>query len=418
MKDLSSVLLNKDDLINGVRSVDMPCAGPACEGTYLDGAAFAINFKSPNNHRELIYNVHYGCLQHFHAQGSVVTGPLLDLPDGANRYVFTNTELKSFMMAQAQDWWSRAVSQTTVKLRSYYVARLLHTLADSYPRGHTLRDNTNSYPYMTTADPLDPEGKGRTMATKCGKLWYFQGYDAQKGNDAHAAADKQPGVASEDYGRLQCAKYYSWKILRVLCNNGGKGAWADAQKVLDEAWQLAPWAAGHKTAGAVAQYAATGLAAKGYASVSYPLPGAAVSVWEPTSAKLWGSIPASAPHISLCPPTLIGKAPTIPYGDNPFTTFVNPSKGRPMPGGVTLVDCYKQGTSIFYQHPTGDCKCTNMILTCSKGTECAPMPGKGCNGGVCKCQNKLPGNTCRCLVPHPGTYPYLCTTESYGDLKP
>jgi hypothetical protein len=395
----------------GVRFPDMPTT---TANNYLDGAAFAADFKLPSHRRQLVYNSHYGCLQHWHAQGSVMVGPTLELPNGAGRYVFTNTELKGFMMSQAALWWTKACTSSKAT-RTFNLGRLLHIVHDSFPRGHTLRDETNSYPYNNGGDPFDPEGKGKTMATGCGKIWYFQGYDAQDGNHQHAAADKMPTTAHTDYKRLQCAKYYSWKLMSLLakCGNSGTGsacAWSQAARILDEVWQLASWAAGRKTAGAVAAFAASGLGSKGFQLVNYPAP-VSTGVWEPTSAKLWSS---ATGYQKLCPP-IVGKSASIPYTETAFTDFYNPTKGTAPSGPLTMAPCYRSKTNgaIFYGHLSGDCKCSNMIMTCKKSAECKPA-SQGCSG-QCRCQEMLPGDTCRCVVPHPG-YPVVCNTESYGNL--
>jgi hypothetical protein len=412
LSSMEKAVFNQGKFTDGVRFPDMPCR--ACDGTYLDSVPFLADFKLPSNRRQLVYNSHYGCLQHWHSQGSVMVPADLSNPDGANRIVFSNTDLKGFMIAQAEQWWNLARATSSKDSRTWNLGRLLHIVADSFPRGHTLRDNTNTYPYGTSTDPYDPAGKGKTMATACGKIWYFQGYDAQKGQDAHAAADKQPTPGHQDYNRLQCAKYYSWKLMRLMAQcggtpNGGACAWSNAKIVLDEVWQLASWSAGRKTAGSVAAFAGPGLSGKGYQSVSYNLGTTTVNVWEPTSAKLWSS---ASGYQSLCPP-IVGKATTLGYKEDAFTDFNNPTKGT-SPGAPVLVDCYqsKSGGAVYYQHPSGDCKKTNLIMSCQKNSECAPN-SQGCSGGVCKCQDVLPANTCRCLKPHAG-YPQVCKTESYS----
>jgi hypothetical protein len=239
------------------------------------------------------------------------------------RIVFTNEDVRGFILGQMKLWWDSAKQRVSDKKRySWYLGHILHTLQDSYPRGHVVRDSTT---------------------TTCGKVVLFQGSDAQRGNGAHKTADFTPSSASKESDaslnkRFNCALDFSTKMLSVFAacvRANGAGETCDFDKTA-KTWLLAevyPFmddqsrtrvAGGSRSDFAKADIAETG---SGFRAESLTIGGGrSVTLYNPTSTQLW----SRQVGLKLCDGTgsVLSKAPTSTLGikyykEKSFNQYVN-----------------------------------------------------------------------------------------------
>jgi len=254
-----------------------------------------------------IFNVHYGCLQHFHSMAPIQR--LEAKSSAATRVVFTNTDVLGFTLGQIKMWWNLAVSHKTDKSAySWYLGHILHTVQDSYPRGHVVRASTT---------------------TDCGPVVTFQGYDAQHGNDGHKGGDFTPASSKHESDptlskRYQCAIDASTHILQafVACKNGGACTFDALSAWLKSSiYNLAAGAATRTAGGTRAEFAKKGIEADFVKEVAN-----GVTLWNPKSTKKWSSV--SGTRLCQGSKAIIGKAPEKTLGikhyvEKPFGQYVN-----------------------------------------------------------------------------------------------
>jgi len=196
--------LNREALLEGIRWPDMPSS----DGPIVGVLAFKADFKADK--RVVLSQSHYGCLQHWHSMAPTVF-PGTDGQTASTQVVFSNAEVKHLIKAQLVAWWTAAVAAKTDSTQAAYnIGRILHTIGDSFPAGHTVRDSTNVAP---AALPTNFQ-VGGTVPTTCGRIAYFQGYGAQHGKDTHADHDHD-NLQNRDAELFLCAKYYVEAFLKM-----------------------------------------------------------------------------------------------------------------------------------------------------------------------------------------------------------
>jgi len=268
---------------------------------------------------DLVWNVHYGCLQHVHSMAPIQRAQGKDSP--GTRIVFTNSDVQGFIVAQLEYWWNAAVRWKANKRNySWYLGHILHAVQDSYPRGHTVRSST---------------------PTSCGKIVLFQGYDAQHGNDAHKSGDFTPSSSKKESDptlakRYQCAIDTSTHVLQTFaaclrdvskCGFAPVKAW-----LLTDIYALEAGAATRTAGGSRADFAKSGISAPNSGFVAEPnvsIGGTAhVTLYNPKSTQKW----STKTGVKLCQASreIVSKAPTHTLGvkhyvEKPFTSYVNPS---------------------------------------------------------------------------------------------
>jgi len=257
---------------------------------HLDGDTFLRMFQF-HQEDELVHASHYGCLQYWHSMAPIQRLQSALTAADNTRWVFTNAEVKSFIIEQAAEWWDLAKSHLAAKVKaSWYIGHILHMIQDSYPKGHVVRDAT---------------------ADVCGDILLFQGYDAQHGNEAHKLADFIPpskGIDAHDVSltrRVTCATDASKFVLQAFAAcMGSAGAGSNECKFdnvrthLDTVvYKLAGGAGVRKAGGASEPYISQAAKAHFYEETVNVLPaGSTLKLYNPKSGHLW-----SASHgVHLC----------------------------------------------------------------------------------------------------------------------
>jgi len=312
-------------LKNGVVWNDMPEgvmteeAAMVTDG-YLDIVPWSELFFVSGGLNDLVFNVHYGCLQHVHSMAPIQRRQSKSA--AGSRIVFTNGDVRDFIVSQLKYWWDQAKRTPTNPTRySWYLGHMLHTIQDSYPRGHTVRDST---------------------ASTCGNIVLFQGYDAQHGNDAHKAGDFTPYKSKHESDpslskRYSCAVDYSRRVLdnfATCATAHGTGPTCDFDSVV-KPWLLAevyPFATGAQArvaGGAALEFGKPKIAADtaNFRSETVTLgPGRTVQLFNPTSTQRWSGqhgvalCDGSGPLQSQAPEHTLG---VKHYVNKPFDGFVN-----------------------------------------------------------------------------------------------
>jgi len=256
---------------------------------HLDVDTFLRLFALTGTENDLVEMSHYGCLQGWHSMAPIVRTQLKLHADDANRIVFTNQDVKDFIIGQGRIWWDHAVRNLANKDHySWYLGHLMHMLEDSYPKGHTVRDSS---------------------ATACGNVVMFQGYDAQHGNEAHKAADFTPAspkhVATDVSlaKRVECAQNAAKTVFELFsaCVTANSAAHASCQHTV-----LDPLFASVYTFHTVQGYSAGSSKAGGsdpnfiktthtdFDTIRVPLSGSGLTVvtdmFVPKSNKMWSSV--------------------------------------------------------------------------------------------------------------------------------
>jgi len=262
---------------------------------------------------DLVFNVHYGCLQHFHSMAPIQRREAKS--SAGTRKVFTNTQVRDFIIGQMKYWWKAAVrTKSNRKYYSWYLGHILHTLQDSYPRGHVVRDSTSS---------------------SCGKVVLFQGYDAQHGNGAHKKGDYTPSSGSRESDgslskRYSCAVDYSARVLTnfIACRSSGNCDFDTYVKpwLLSDVYDFTPGSADRIAGGSAEAFAKSGIASSGFAAeANVPIgDGQTITLYNPTSTNRWNGSPA----ICAGKGAIQSKDPTSTLGikhyrEKPFNGFVN-----------------------------------------------------------------------------------------------
>jgi len=264
---------------------------------------------------ELVFNVHYGCLQHFHSMAPI---PRAEAKAKAStRTVFTNKDVKGFILGQVRQWWDLAVAAVksgkpnAKQWYSFYMGHIMHLVQDSYPRGHAVRAAT---------------------ASSCGAIVLFQGYDAQHGNGAHKAGDFTPPKRKETDPslpkRYECAKQFSAQVLKVFANcvrargNGASCTYAPIRKLLhSNVYNFAPGAEARKAGGSRKDFAKTDIAADFAEEPNVDIGTGKVSLFNPKSTKLWKNLRGT----KLCDAPVVSKVKlgAFFYTEKPFRQFID-----------------------------------------------------------------------------------------------
>lgn len=232
--------------------------------------------------------------------------------------MFTNTQVRQFTIDQIKYWWDKAVGHKANPVNAaWYLGHILHAVQDSYPRGHTVRDASDS---------------------DCGAIISFQGYDAQHGNGAHKTGDYTPTASKREATgslskRYQCAVDASAAILRAFAAcAAGRGGCASAtiNPTLDNVYTLFPGAGPQLAGGSALEFAKTGIATDpNYQKLEITGRNIAKHVlYNPKSTKVWGG--SGTAGTVLCGgaggKAILSKAPTGfgVYREKDFTDYVNP----------------------------------------------------------------------------------------------
>lgn len=256
---------------------DMPSGAPSDEAAMIKDGHMDIDtwtrlFMATGGVDDLVFNVHYGCLQHWHSMAPIQR--LEAKNAAATRLVFTNAQVADFTKQQIYAWWNRAVQLKANKAHaSWYLGHILHALQDSYPRGHVVRDST---------------------ATTCGNVVLFQGYDAQHGNAAHKGGDYTPSHKNKEADpsfakRYACAKDASAAILAAFARcNGGGGVCTTAaiSGTVDGVYTFAAGAASRIAGGSEATFAKAGIATDANYVKEVV---AGKTLYNPKSTRRWGA---------------------------------------------------------------------------------------------------------------------------------
>jgi len=165
-------------IITGVQYPDMPIGGAAMQQLgddltapdHVNVATFGTFFLAgeatgdTSGRHTFVSQTHFGCLQFWHA---MAPEPYID---GTHYKQWTNGDLSSLIKNAMQRIWGVMVAHVAHNrpLAEFHLGRILHTIGDSFAKGHTVR--------------------GETPA--CGPIFVFQEYNAQKGNKAHDGQDK------------------------------------------------------------------------------------------------------------------------------------------------------------------------------------------------------------------------------------
>jgi len=180
-------------LKTGVRWNDMPTGN---KNDFLNLRHFKTDFDAKG--ATVVFNSHYGCLQHIHAMA-----PVLNSRNGLTENVhFTNAEVLLLIEKQMEFWWDKAVEAAYAatpdpSTYSHYIGHILHTFGDSYAPGHTVRGYLRSWGgQMKNSDVIPArfpgtfEGADLTvMSEHCGYIITFQGYGPQHDNEEHSETD-------------------------------------------------------------------------------------------------------------------------------------------------------------------------------------------------------------------------------------
>lgn len=261
---------------------------------------------------ELVFNVHYGCLQHLHSMAPIQR--MQAKSSAATRVVFSNADVKGFVCGQARQWWELAVAKVKEGRKdwySFYMGHIMHMVQDSYPRGHAVRAATTS---------------------NCGPIVLFQGYDAQHGNGAHKAGDFTPPKHKENDPslpkRYECARQYSAQILKVFANcvrgrgNGPSCDFTPIRKLLmTSVYNFAPNADKRKAGGSRADFAKQGIAAEFAEEKNVDIGIGKVSLFNPKSTNMW----SAQRGLKLCQAPLLSKVKmgAFFYSQKPFKQFID-----------------------------------------------------------------------------------------------
>jgi len=300
-------------MCQGVRWNDMPSGTDAAEGVedgHMDIDTWTRVFKFTHVPTDLIFSVHYGCLQHFHSMAPIQQAQTAQSP--GSRIVFTNADVLEFILGQLEYWWNLAKEKKTDKVYvSWNVGKMCHTIQDSYARGHAVRDSTSS---------------------SCGNIITFQGYDAQQGNEAHFNGDYTPASRKKEADgtlakRYKCAVDYSAYVIKQMaaCIKGGDCNFqsAVAPKLRAEVYNMDAKAKARTAGGTRVDFGKPTIATD--SAFAKEVVGS-VTLYNPKSTKFW----KQQTGVKLCGPkdTIISKQKTMigTYRENPFNRFVNPTR--------------------------------------------------------------------------------------------
>jgi len=315
-----------EGLRTGVIWNDMPSGYELDEAAmirdgHMDVDTWTRLFFTTGGINDLFFNVHYGCMQHFHSMAPIQRRQAK--ANAGSRIVFSNADVRTFIIGQLKLWWDEAKLQPANKKRaSWYLGHILHALQDSYPRGHVVRDSTT---------------------TTCGNVILFQGYDAQHGNGAHKKADYTPSNSGKESDptlakRYACAVQYSTKMLEnfaACAAAGGAGVLCNFDAtvkpwLLSDVYNMDATAKLRTAGGSHSEFAKSDIAAAGSgfaAETGVSLGGGrTITLYNPTSTLKW----KQQSGVRLCDGTgaIQSKAPTTTLGiksykEKDFKQFVN-----------------------------------------------------------------------------------------------
>jgi len=143
---------------------------------------------------------------------------------------------KILIIKQLEFWWNKATEfwKKDKEKSMFYFGHIIHVTHDAFPEGHTIRGdediiktNPVESALLTTDANLEKDKSGAEDYFKllnyqnCGYVYHFQGYGAQKGNDAHGASDqffnKEDQKKNDRQRQLQrCAEYFSTQVWRAI----------------------------------------------------------------------------------------------------------------------------------------------------------------------------------------------------------
>lgn len=145
-------------IITGVQWPDMPCKDCVSQRANVVGWAWDFKF---NKESSLIGMSHFGCLQYWHAMSP---STFKEQAHGKHKLIFSNGQVAAQIIVELVYLFSQVLTKIkqSPTEAEFILGRILHTVADSYAPGHTIRmpDETNEF--------------------FVGKIFQFQGYEAQQ----------------------------------------------------------------------------------------------------------------------------------------------------------------------------------------------------------------------------------------------
>jgi hypothetical protein len=209
-QDPASVLFTTG-FVRGVQYPDMPIGSSTADeasntGNYGDDLTapdtrnaqpFLSQFNAgkAGSRDTLVAKSHFGCLQTWHAQAPVP----VKFDDTGAFVVYNNQDVQDIIKAQFTRIWAAAVAAKTANnkaLADFHIARIIHTVGDSYAPAHTYRTiNGNA----------------------CSAIKVFQEYGSQAASEAHGVSDHTP-TGGDALKLFNCAKASAKVVLEAWSN--------------------------------------------------------------------------------------------------------------------------------------------------------------------------------------------------------
>jgi len=261
-------------LIMGLQYPDMPLGGSVpglgddlAGPTHANAGEFGVLFKagSAGARNSFISQTHYGCLQFWHA---MAPEPYV----GGKYKVWKNSVMSQLIKNSAARIWNVAVAKLKAgnkNMAEFHLGRILHTIGDSYAKGHTAR-------------------KGA-----CGPVLVFQEYNAQKGNEAHGGGDKP----ASNQAQFACTVSRIKQVLQHWAACVRDKSKCTYPSFLDSTWDVDPSVAGLDAGGSLEFYAGPEAKSKGTKTT---VPGAG-TVYFPAKKGL-AVVYGTAAVAAACPP--------------------------------------------------------------------------------------------------------------------
>jgi hypothetical protein len=245
-------------MIMGLQMPDIPQTGMRVSAygddyttpTHATAGMFGVQYtRGERGARDsFIAQTHFGCLQYWHAMAPE--------PYVGGRYkVWSNANLSQLIKNAMQRIWNvvvRFVRARNFNMAEFHLGRILHTIGDSYAKGHTARG-----------------------PSACGPILVFQEYNAQKGNNLHAAGDKP----RTNQAQFQCTVQRVKEVLQAYAGcRRNQATGCTYPTIIDSTFNVAPAVASLDAGGALDAYAGPEVKRTGR---RVTVPGVAGPVWFP-----------------------------------------------------------------------------------------------------------------------------------------
>jgi hypothetical protein len=265
-------------LIMGLQYPDMPIGGAKVSALgddltkpdHVTVGTFGSFFKagSLGARNTFVSQTHYGCLQFWHA---MAPEPYV----GGQYKVWTNAVLSQLIKNGARRIWNVAVGHlknNNKQMAEFHLGRILHTIGDSYAKGHTTRGPSS-----------------------CGKIFIFQEYNAQKGNEAHGSGDK-PATNADTFS---CTVQRIKEVLGHWAGCVRTPATCTYPTIIDSTFDVDPSVAGNDAGGSLEFYAGPEAKSKG-TKTTVTIAGQAKTVYFPATNGLT-RVAGTADVAAACP---------------------------------------------------------------------------------------------------------------------